>query len=92
MGRTVGELLSSMSSAELVYWFAYHRIEPIGEWRGDYRAGQQMALLFNLNRDPKKATAKLPEDFMPLYREESDGSNDLLRDLKAAAAASDRET
>lgn len=92
MGRPVGELLASMSAAELLYWAAYHRIEPIGEWRADFRAGQQMALLFNLNRDPKKSTAKLPEDFMPLYRQEDDGTDALVRDLQRAAKASNPET
>jgi hypothetical protein len=35
-------------------WEAYAALEPFGELRADYRSAQIVAMLYNLNRDPKK--------------------------------------
>ncbi len=39
MGRTVEELLLTMSAKELTEWMAFSTIEPFGEERADFRAG-----------------------------------------------------
>lgn len=35
MGKTVNELKSSLSQAELIDWMAYDRLDPIGGYRQD---------------------------------------------------------
>ena len=54
MGRTVDELLDSISYSELISWGAYYRVEPWGEWRADVRSAQIATILANVNRDQKK--------------------------------------
>lgn len=50
LGKTVTELLDSISSIEMAYWLAYYELEPFGPRRKDLRAGQIAALLYNANR------------------------------------------
>lgn len=38
LGRTVGELMESMTAAELMLWRAYDAQSPIGDVRGDVQA------------------------------------------------------
>lgn len=47
MGRTVGELLESMSAGELVHWFALYDIDPWTEDRADLRSAMQCATIAN---------------------------------------------
>lgn len=54
LGRTVDELLDSISYPELVRWGKYYSIEPFGEWPANMRAAQIVATLANINRDSKK--------------------------------------
>ena len=63
---TVGELLHTMSSKELVEWQAYYSIEPFGEERADLRAGIIASTIANVNR-PKGKKAYDAEDFMPKF-------------------------
>lgn len=51
----------------LYEWMAYRRLNPWGEWRADWRAGMQAAVLVNLFAG-KKAGVKKPEDYMPKFR------------------------
>lgn len=62
---TVAELTSRASGAEIDEWAAYYRLEPFGEWRGDFRAGVIASTVFNVNRC-KNAKARTALDFMPL--------------------------
>lgn len=46
MGRTVNELIGSMSASELTMWMAFDRISPIGDVRGDIQAAQIVSSLY----------------------------------------------
>lgn len=54
LGRTVDELLDSITYRELVGWGSYYETEPWGEWRADARSAQIAAILANSNRDVNK--------------------------------------
>ena len=65
MGCTVSELLQRISSTELSEWVAFDQIEPIGEVRGDVRAGI-IASTYASGTMKKKGGGKWsPLDFMP---------------------------
>lgn len=66
LGKTVGELSSSLSSRELMEWMAFDSMEPIGDRRGDLQNAMLMCLLANINRDPKKSPYRV-SDFIPTY-------------------------
>ena len=54
-----------MGQAEYLDWCAYFRVEGWPEWRADLRTADLLALLANVNRDPKKrAAAYVPGDFV----------------------------
>jgi len=63
LGMTVADLESRMTARELGEWMAYDRLEPIGEWRGDVRAGIIAATIANASRSKGKRAK--PADFMP---------------------------
>ena len=63
LGRTVQELENTLSGRELTEWMIYDSINPIGEIRGDIRNACLMALLANINRDPKYPPFKA-DDFL----------------------------
>lgn len=69
MGMTVGELRQRMSAAELQSWIAYSRVEPIGEYRGDLRAGVIASTIANVNRG-KNSPVKSPKDFMLIQNDQ----------------------
>lgn len=54
LGRTVRELLDTMSYPELTQWAEFMQIDPEPEWRADVRAAQICSTLANINRDDKK--------------------------------------
>ena len=64
LGRTVAELLQTISSEELTEWIAYHGISPIDDARGDLQAGIVASIVANVNRSSKTPAFK-PSDFMP---------------------------
>lgn len=66
---TVGEMLDRMSAAEYATWMAVARIEPMGEYRADLRAGIVSSTIFNMNRG-KSTAARSPKDFMPIQRDQ----------------------
>lgn len=47
LGRTLDELRQTLTASELKMWIAYDRVSPIGDWRGDARAAQISAAVFN---------------------------------------------
>ena len=66
-------MLNLLTSSQLSEWEAYDKLDPVGDWRSDYRMANIMAMIANVNRDSKKK----PEpynilDFMP----EWDGSKE----------------
>lgn len=73
MGRTVPEMLGSMSYDELIDWTLYAKAEPFGEERADFRMAQLCALTANLQRDPKqRPEAWTVQDFMPDFDREAE--------------------
>jgi hypothetical protein len=51
---------------EFTEWLAYSRLEPFGPEADDARMAQLMALIANVNRDPKRRkTAWTANDFLP---------------------------
>ncbi len=61
-------MLDDMTSEELSEWMAYDRLDPVGEFRGDIRAGIISSVVANIARQAfgKKGTKKTqPMDFMP---------------------------
>lgn len=66
MGRTVGELVDSMTSAEFTEWLAFFRLEPWGHDVEYHRAGQTAAMVYNVNRG-QNDRALSAMDFVPGY-------------------------
>lgn len=64
-------LLDHLTREQLDEWEAYDRIDPIGEWRAEFRAAKLESLITNMvrliYRDPKKPDPPLTTalDFMP---------------------------
>lgn len=49
-------------------WMQYYEQEPFGEERADLRAYSIVAMIANVNRDPKKRPqGYVPSDFMPKF-------------------------
>lgn len=77
-----------MSSREFTEWLAYSRLEPFGPEADDQRIAQLMALIANVNRDPKRRkTPWTPEDFLPRRGPRPAGTQDDLRPRIDAAMA-----
>lgn len=53
-----------MTAREFIEWQAFDRLEPVGEIRGDVRAGIIAAVIANAHRG-RKGKAATPADFMP---------------------------
>lgn len=51
---------------------AFFQLQPYGEWRADFRAASLMALIANVNRDPKNSKEFTPQDFMPDFEKALD--------------------
>lgn len=65
LGRSLEELLATVSSQELTLWRAFDRMEPIGDWRHDLGYGVIASTIANANRS-KDHKGYAPLDFMPL--------------------------
>ena len=67
---------------------AYARLEPFGSEADDHRLAQLLALIANVNRDPKRRkTPWTPEDFLPRRLRHSTPAQDNLRPRIDAAMA-----
>lgn len=65
LGRTVREMLATMSSYELTLWRAFDVLEPVGDWRHDLGHAVVASTMANIHRG--KNTQAMPHrDFMPL--------------------------
>jgi hypothetical protein len=67
--------LDKLTSRQLSEWEAYDRIDPIGEWRGDFRGAKLEALIINIVQAlfPKKGSKPKifnPIEFMPNWNGE----------------------
>lgn len=62
-------MLEELTSSQITEWLAYNELEPIGEWRGDFRIAILCSVIVNLagaawGRKGKHKIAT-PADFMP---------------------------
>jgi hypothetical protein len=65
MGRLdVDRMLSEISSYDLTEWQCYYGIEPWGEERADWRAGNIASNVLNVNRTDKNQKLWTAKDFM----------------------------
>ncbi|KKL51964.1 hypothetical protein LCGC14_2290250 [marine sediment metagenome] len=60
MGCSIKELFERFGN-ELKWWIAYDRVEPIGEFRGDFRIGQLCAIMSEKESSPL--------DHMPFFNQ-----------------------
>lgn len=63
MGRTVGELETSMSSSEYSHWLAFYQLYPFGPERDNLHAAIIAATVANVHRG-KQQTPFTPDSFM----------------------------
>jgi hypothetical protein len=61
LGKTVGEIESTMSAIELREWIKLAGTEPVGPLRADYQAGMISAVIASVNSRKRYK----PSDFMP---------------------------
>jgi hypothetical protein len=47
LGKTLDELLTNLTAAELKMWLAFNQLNPIGDWRGDVHAAQISTAILN---------------------------------------------
>jgi len=71
-----------MAYTEFVGWLAFAEHEPLPERRADIRHAQHLALLANVNRDPKRGPAKATE-FLIDWWPEQPAANDVLAKFRA---------
>jgi hypothetical protein len=64
----VRQLLAEIDARELTEWMAYDALDPIGDERGDWRAGIIAATVANRHRN-KGETVHKPSDFVPRFGE-----------------------
>ncbi len=77
-----------MSSREFTEWLAYARLEPFGPEAEDQRMAQLMALIANVNRDPRRRTTPwTPDDFLRRRGPRPEPDQDSLRPRIDAAMA-----
>lgn len=73
-----------MTYTEFLDWLAFAEVEPLPEARADLRTAQQMALLANVNRDPKRAAYRAA-DFVPDWWHEAPPVNTVLEKFRRIA-------
>tara|TARA_R100000951_G_scaffold90032_2_gene78181 strand:- start:4989 stop:5258 length:270 start_codon:yes stop_codon:yes gene_type:complete len=85
LGKTVGDLLESMSYKELNGWSRYYEEQPFGSWRDNYHSAIIASMLWNVNSG--KGKSKTPDDFMLKPAKERSKSETLttLAQLQALA-------
>lgn len=66
---TVGEMEARMSAREFIEWQIYSNLEPFGQQREDFRAGQICAVTANVMGAGKKKQLTAT-DFIPLFTSE----------------------
>jgi hypothetical protein len=82
LGKTVGELQSTLTVREFSEWLAFASDEPIGEMRADLRAGIVAATMARVMGGSKTAT---PKDFMPFLNVGSDAEASAQAQAQAKA-------
>lgn len=87
LGRSLRELLETVSAEELTLWRAYDLKQPIGDWRHDLGHAVVASTVANVNRG-KNSEAYKYADFMPLAEKKPVSlSQKIKAGLMRAAAA-----
>jgi len=79
-------LLNELTSRQLSEWQAYDRLDPIGEWRADFRMAYLCTIVTNIARKvhgEKGAKMAVPLDFMPEWGKE-DGEESIVQTKQTA--------
>lgn len=66
-------MLDELTSTQLSEWEVYDRLEPIGEWRADFRMAYLSCIITNIARKihgGKGVEMAVPLDFMPEWDKE----------------------
>jgi len=96
LGRTVWELMNTMSAREFASWQAYWAIEPWGEHRADLRMGILASTYANCHAG-RRGKAFEPADFIPRFDGKKKGQErmsdaDMAAKMKAFAALHNART
>ena len=68
-------MLNELTSVQLSEWEAYGRLDPIGEWRADFRMAYLCTIVTNIARKvhgEKGAKMAVPLDFIPEWGKEDE--------------------
>lgn len=94
-------MLDQLTSAQLSEWEAFNRLEPVGEFRRDYRIATLTSIIYNFassfgGKSGKRVVSK-PQDFMlwldqPEKGSEKEQSVDEMKEAVFAIAASAKKT
>lgn len=62
-------LLNQLTSRQVTEWLAFNELEPIGDWRADYRTAMLISVMVNIARAVWGSSGKRemtsPLDFLP---------------------------
>ena len=75
-------LLNELTSRQISEWEAYDRLDPIGEWRADFRMAYLCTIVTNIARaihGEKGAKMTVPLDFMPEWDKGDSDDTTVLR-------------
>jgi len=73
-------LLDELTSRQLSEWEAYDRLDPIGEWRADFRMTYLVTNILRALYGKEGVEMVVPLDFMPKWDEdESDEKTDIIK-------------
>lgn len=79
-------MLSQLTLEQLQEWEAYNAIDPIGEWREDYRIAKLESMVMNIALSvwgKEGSTLTSPKDFMPeFYQDQEEVKRKHLQQIK----------
>jgi len=78
LGLPRGEMLSRMSSAELVEWMGFYSLEPFGADAGYIGHAITASTVANVNRIKGQKVYKA-EDFMPKFEKQTQSIDEMLQ-------------
>lgn len=63
-------MLKELTAQQALEWQIYDKLDPVGDWREDFRMGKQASVITNLFRavygdKDAKVEMTAPKDFMP---------------------------
>lgn len=86
--------MDNLTSNQISEWEAYNKLEPIGEWRADFRMAFIASVIINTTRAvwSKKGTPMIKvEDLMPHWDKEDEQQVQSLEEMKQILHTINRE-